>query len=95
LPDRSDKIGVDQRLDRIDDGLGGEPAPDNLADGCVLVRRTAERDLVELLALLLQAENADMADMVMATGIDAAGNLDLQLADLRLTLSCAEAIGNA
>ena len=42
----------------------------------------AERDLVELGTLLLHAENADMADMVMAASVDAAGNLDLQLADV-------------
>ena len=50
----------------------------------VLVARAAERDLVELVALLLDAENADVADVVVAAGIDAAGDLDLQLADLAL-----------
>ena len=48
----------------------------------VLVGAAAERDLVEFLAVLVDAENADMADMVMAAGIDAAGDLDLQLADI-------------
>ena len=70
----------------------------------VLVGRAAERDLVEFRALLLDAENADMADMVMAAGIDAAGDLDLQLADLALArrvrrsaseISCATGIERA
>jgi len=52
----------------------------------MLISRTAERHLIEFRALLLDAENADMADMMMATGIDAAGNLQLQLADLALAL---------
>ena len=48
----------------------------------VLVGAAAERDLVEFLAVLVDAQDADMADMVMAAGIDAAGDLDLQLADI-------------
>jgi hypothetical protein len=35
-----------------------------------------------------------MADMVVAAGVDAARDLDLQLTDFGLTLSCAEAFGN-
>jgi hypothetical protein len=63
-----------------------EAAADDLADRGVFIRRAAERDLVELLALLLDAENADVADMVVAAGVDAAGDLDLQFADVALTL---------
>ena len=40
-------------------------------------------ELVVLLALLLDAQDADVADVVVAAGVDAAGDLDLQLADLR------------
>ncbi len=62
-------------------------------DGGILVRRAAERDLVKLRALLIDAENADVADMVMAAGIDAAGDFDLEFADvLRLRL-IAKALG--
>ena len=61
----------------------------------MLVARAAERDLVEFLALLLDAENADVADMVVAAGIDAAGDLDLQLADLLLALVDGEALRDA
>src|SRR5262245_35319384 len=48
----------------------------------VFVGLAAERDLIKLLAILLDAENADMADMVMAAGIDAAGNVDVQAAEI-------------
>src|SRR6185437_8088081 len=56
----------------------------------VLVGLAAERDLIELLPLLLDAENADMADMVMAAGIDAAGNIDVQPADIPLQVEIGE-----
>ena len=38
-------------------------------------------DLVELLALLIDAQDADVAHVVVAAGVDAAADLDLQLAD--------------
>ena len=44
----------------------------------------AQRDLIELATLFLDAQNADVADVVMAAGIDAAGNLDLEIADFGL-----------
>ena len=47
----------------------------------LLVGAAADGDLVEFLAVLLDAQNADMADMVMAAGIDAAGDVDVQPAD--------------
>ena len=60
-----------------------KPGPDDLADRGVLVGRAAERDLVGLFPCPLEAENADVADVMMAAGVDAAGDLDLQRADLR------------
>ena len=68
-----------------------EGRADDVADAGVLVGAAAEGDLVEFLALLVDAENADMADMVMAAGIDAAGDLDLELADLALALGIGKA----
>ena len=62
----------------------GKARAEDLADRGVLARRAAERDLVELLALLVDAEDADVADVVVAAGIDAAGDLDLELADVVL-----------
>src|SRR5712671_3570096 len=85
------EIGFDNLLDGVGDLFRAEAAADDLADRGVLVGRAAKRHLVELGALLLDAEDADMADMVMAAGIDAAGNLQLQFADLALPLQRGEA----
>src|SRR5690606_5843944 len=41
----------------------------------------AEQDLVPVLAGLLDTEDANMADMVMAAGVDAARDLDGDVAD--------------
>ena len=89
------EIGVDQRLHGIDHLVGGKALADDLADRRVLVAGAAQRQLIELLALLLDAEDADMADMVMAAGVDAAGDLDLELADLALPRRVGEALGDA
>jgi hypothetical protein len=73
------QIGGDDAVDRVDHVVVGEGRADDLADGGVLVGAAAERDLVELLALLVDAEDADVADVVVAAGVDAAGDLDLQI----------------
>src|SRR5271154_50436 len=88
-------IGVDDRLHSLDDRLRAEARPDDLADRGVLVARTAERDLIGLFAGALEAENADMADMVMAAGVDAAGDLDLERPDRAGARAIAEALGKA
>src|SRR5215470_7601656 len=54
------------------------------------VSASAERDLVELLSVLLDAQNADMADMMMAAGIDAARNVDVQTAKVAGEVEIAE-----
>src|SRR3954453_14076647 len=66
------EIGVDDLLDGIGDFFRREAPADDLADRSVLVGRTAQCHLVEFGALLLDTEDADMADMVVAAGIDAA-----------------------
>src|SRR5882724_7308007 len=76
------EIGVDDGLHRVHHLGGAERRPDDVADGGVLVGAAAEGDLVELGAVLVDAEDADVADMMVAAGIDAAGDLDLQLADV-------------
>src|SRR5262245_38254340 len=76
------QIGVDDGLDRAHDLRGAERRTHDIADRGVLVGTAAEGDLVELGAMLVDAEDADVADMVVAPGIDAAGDLELQLADV-------------
>ena len=58
-----------------------KPGPVIWPIAACFVGRAAERDLVGLLAGALEAEDADVADVVMAAGVDAAGDLDLQRTD--------------
>src|SRR5262245_25278010 len=76
------QVGVDDGLDRAHHFGGAEGRAHDVAERGVLVGAAAERDLIELGAVLVDAEDADVADMVLAAGIDAAGDLDLQLADV-------------
>ena len=69
----------------------GHRRTDQRAERGVLVGAAAERDLIELLAVLLDAENADVADVMMAAGIDAAGNVDVQPAEIARQIEVAEA----
>src|SRR5690606_19012476 len=87
-------IGRDDGLDRVDDLILGEGTADNVADGRLFVRRAAQRHLVIFDALLVDAENTDMAHMVVAAGIDAAGRVDLEFADFVLTLDIGKALRN-
>src|SRR3954452_22085435 len=75
------QIGFHDVLDDVGDLVELDAGPDQIAERGVLVGAAADGDLVDLLAVLLDTENADMADMVMAAGIDAAGDVDVQPAD--------------
>src|SRR5215510_6390863 len=44
----------------------------------ILIGLPADRDLEEFLAVLLDAEETDVADVMMAAGIDTAGDVDVQ-----------------
>src|SRR5579862_3900369 len=85
----------DDGLDRVDDGLAGKSRPGDLADRGGLVAGAAEGDLIGFFAGAFEAENADMADVMMAARIDAAGDFDLQRADFLRARAVAEALGNA
>src|SRR5580692_4708129 len=85
------EIGRDDLLDHVGNLRVGDGRPEQRAKLRLLVGAAAERDLVELLAVLLDAENADMADMVMAAGIDAAGNIDVQPSEVAGEVEVAEA----
>src|SRR6185437_11340393 len=84
----------DNGLDRIDHILGAEAGPGDLADRGLLVGRAAERAVVGLLPFPLETQNADMTDVMMAAGIDAAGDLDLERTDLFRALALAEALSD-
>src|SRR3954447_21765633 len=55
----------------------GHGGPDQAAELRILIGAAADRDLVELLAVFLDTENTDMADVMMAACVDAAGNVDV------------------
>src|SRR5579862_7075935 len=67
---------------------------DQRAEPGIIVGTAAERDLIKFLAVLLDAENADVADVVMAASIDAAGNIDVQTAELARDLEIAKPLGD-
>src|SRR5687767_2831256 len=78
---------LDENIDDAFDGLGDVGVRDGRADHLaerrvVAAGRTAEGDLVPLLAVLIHAENADVADRVMAAAIHAARHLQLDLAEV-------------
>src|SRR5262249_42583468 len=58
------EILPDHPLQRRRDLFVPQARPLDLADGRLLVRPSAEQDLVEFLAFFIDAENADVADMV-------------------------------
>src|SRR5690606_32122002 len=68
-------ISIDDGVDGLRHGFRTEARPDNGADRSAILRVAAERDLVELGAFLVDAENADIARMMMAAGVDAAGHV--------------------
>src|SRR5579883_2347789 len=90
------QIDADEIVDRVRHLLARDGRADNGAERRVLVGAAADGDLVELFAVLVDAEDADMADVMMAAGIDAARNLDVEIADLAVARGemRAEALGN-
>ena len=54
------------------------------------VLASADRDLIPLLAGLIHAQDADVADVVMAAGVDAARDVQVQLADLEQIVQVVE-----
>jgi hypothetical protein len=55
------KIDADQAFDGIRHLGGGEGAADHIADARLIALAAAERDLVPLLSVLVDAEDADRA----------------------------------
>src|SRR3546814_18137233 len=56
--------------------------------------RTAEQQLVIFGALAVDAKDADLAGMMVAAGVDAARDLDLELANVELTLHVRKTLRN-
>src|SRR5262249_22495476 len=71
----------------------GHGRPDQRAERRVLVGAAADRHLEILLAILLDAEKADVADVMMTASIDAAGDIDVQPPEIAGEVEIAEAAG--
>src|SRR5690606_33442390 len=90
LPDLA--VTLDRALDRVDHAVLVETGPGDLGLAGLLVARAAEQELVVLLALPVDAKDADVPRVVMAAGVDAAADLDLQLAEIALPVEVGEAL---
>src|SRR5438552_375255 len=87
------QIGRHDILDHVRHlGIGNRRADEGAEPG-MLVGAAPDGHLEELLAVLLDAEQADMADVMMAAGIDAAGNVDVQPPEIAREIEIAEAAG--
>src|SRR3990167_2432025 len=87
-------VKFDEAADRADNLARGETAAGDGADAGVVGARTAERDLVEFIAFFIDAEDSDMTGVVVAAGVDAAGDFYLQLADVSRFVRICEALGD-
>ncbi len=84
------EIRVDDLPDRTRHFDLRQPRPESVAERCLLIRRTAERELEELLAAFIDAQNADVADMVVAAGVHATRDVDREMADPLQLIEIAE-----
>src|SRR3569623_2111704 len=88
------EIDVGHLFDRVDDAVLVEAGAGDAAEAGILRARAAEQQLVVLGALTIDAEDASVAGMVMAAGVDAAADLELQLAQFALAPVIGEARGD-
>src|ERR1035438_1503956 len=86
------EIGVDQPFHHVGHLVGGEGGTDDFAKAQGVALAAADADLVPLLALLIDAEDADVADVMVTAGVDAAGDVELQFANVIEVVQVFEAI---
>src|SRR5450830_2047189 len=84
-------VDVQQAADDFRHLQGRERWSDDLADGGVVALRAADRHLIPFATILVDAEDADAAHVMVAAGIDAAGNIQFDLADVVLEVDAVEA----
>src|SRR6266581_4818904 len=75
-------INVDERCDDVGHFGGSKRGADNLPQRGTVALCAADRDLVPLLAVLIDAEDADVADVMMSAGIHAARHVELDVSDV-------------
>src|SRR6266581_1195397 len=93
------EIALDQLFDHVGDLGASERWADDLAEGCApagpdFTLIAPDLDLVPLLAALVDAEYADVADVMVATGVHAAGDIEVDLADIVQVVEIVEALLN-
>src|SRR3546814_919428 len=83
-------VALDRAFDRIDDAVLVEAGAGDLGLRRILRARSAEQELVILGALAVDAQDADVPRVVVAAGVDAARDLDLQFAEVELAVPVRE-----
>src|SRR6185436_15654771 len=71
------EVALDQAFDHVRDFGARERRAEHLAEGGGGLI-SADLDLVPLFAVLIDAEDADVADVVMAAGVHAARNVEVE-----------------
>src|SRR3546814_9278766 len=92
LPQRL--VDVGRFLDGIDNAVFIEAGPNDLGQACVFRSCSAEEELIIFGSFAVHAQNADVSGMMMTAGVDAAGNLELQLTHIPLTLGVGETLAD-
>ena len=83
-------VDLDDLIDHIGHVRLGEGWAEDLRQAGVTAGAAAERYLIELLAFLVDAEDADVADVVVAAGVHAAGNVQVDVADVEQVVQIIE-----
>src|SRR2546423_1281605 len=91
------EIALDQLFDHVRNLGAREGRTDDLAERCTAAGPdftlvAADLDLVPLLAALVDAEDADVADVVVAAGVHAAGDVHIDLADVMQVIEVVETL---
>src|SRR6266568_4363060 len=84
-------IDLDQGSDHVGHLARRERRADDLAQRRRFALRAADRDLVPLGAVLVDAEHADVADVMMATGVHATGDIEIDFTDVVQVIEIVEA----
>src|SRR5712691_3032788 len=93
------EIALDQLFDHVGDLGAGERWADDLAEGYAAAGPdftlvATDLDLVPLLAALVDAEYADVTDVMVAASVHAAGDIEVDLADIVQVVEIVEALLN-
>jgi hypothetical protein len=75
-------VGFDQPRHDVGHFVGRERGADHLAERRMLALRPADRHLVPLGAVLVDTQDADVPDVMVAARVHAAGNVEIELADV-------------